>query len=36
MKNTQTQQLMLEFKEAPQEELPEAPQKDLSLGLFDD
>ena len=36
MKNTQTQQLMLEFKEQPQEEPTEAPVKDLSLGLFDE
>jgi hypothetical protein len=36
MKNTQTQQLMLEFKETPTEEVQEASTKDLSLGLFDD
>ena len=36
MKNTQTQQLMLEFKETPTEEVQEVSTKDLSLGLFDD
>ena len=36
MKNTQTQQLMLEFRDTPLEEPTETPTKDLSLGLFDE